>query len=156
MQVCLEAIGEQWYLDSGCSRHMTGQESHFKSLKIKDGGEVAFGGDGKEKIIGIGDIGNTSSNSIKNVLLVRGLKHNLLSISQLCDKGYKVIFETDHCAILDKTSNEIKFFEKRHKNIYLIDLKKIPNQDLCLVANVNDLVGLWHRASYGVIFKLAR
>ena len=125
MQVCLEAIGEHWYLDSGCSRHMTGQESHFKSLKIEDGGEVAFGGNEKGKIIGIGDIGNTSSNSIENVLLVRGLKHNLLSISQLCDKGYKVIFEADHCVILDKISNEIKFFRKRHKNIYLIDLKKI-------------------------------
>ena len=70
MQGCLEAIGEQWYLDSGCSRHITSQESHFKSLKIKDGGEVAFGGNEKGKIIGIGDIGNTSSNSIKNVLLV--------------------------------------------------------------------------------------
>ena len=66
---------------------MTGQESHFKSLKIEDGGEVAFGGNEKWKIIGIGDIGNTSSNSIENVLLVRGLKHNLLNISQLCDKG---------------------------------------------------------------------
>ena len=60
---------------------MTGQELHFKSLKLKEGGEVAFGGDGKEKIIGIGNIGNTSSNSIENGLLVRGLKHNLLSIS---------------------------------------------------------------------------
>ena len=76
------------------------------------------------------------------------------------DKGYKVIFEADHCAILDKTSNEINFFEKRHKNVYIIDLKKIPNQDLCLVANVDDLTGLWYRrlghASYGVISKLAR
>ena len=89
---------------------MTGQEYHFKSLKIKEGGEVAFEGDRKGKIIGIGDIGNTSSNSIENILLVRGLKHNLLSISQLCDKSYKIIFEVDHCAILDKTSNEIKFF----------------------------------------------
>ena len=66
---------------------MTGQESHFKSLKIKDEGEVTFGGDEKEKIIGIGAIGNTSSNSIENVLLVRGLKHNLLSISNCVTKG---------------------------------------------------------------------
>ena len=113
MQVCLEANGGHWYLDSGCLRHMTGQESHFTSLKIQDGGEVTFRGDGKGKIIGISDIGNTSSNSIEHVLLIRGLKYNLLSISQLCDKGYKVIFEADHCAILDKTFNEIKFFEKK-------------------------------------------
>ena len=107
-------------MDSGCSRHMTGQESHFKTLKIKEGGEVAFGGDGKEKIIGIGNIGNTSSNSIKNVLLIRGLKHNLLNISQLCDKGYKIIFEADHCAILDKISNKIKFFGKKGTKMFTL------------------------------------
>ena len=141
-------------------RHTTGQESHFKSLKIKDGGEVAFGGDEKGKIIRIGDIGNTSSNCIENVLLVRGLKHNLLSISQLCDRGYKVNFEASHCAIFDKITNEIKFYGKRHKNVYIIDLNELPNHDICLVTNVDDLAGLWHRrlghASYGVISKLAR
>ena len=140
--MCLEANDGYWYLDSRCSRHMTGQESHFKSLKFKKGGEVAFGGDEKGKNIRVGDIDNTSSNSIENVLLVRGLKHNLLSISPLCDKGYKVNFKADHCAIIDKKINEIKFFRKRHKNVYLIDLKKIPNHDLCLVANVNELTGL--------------
>ena len=31
---------------------------------------------------------------IENVTLVDGLKYNLLSISQLCDKGLKVIFDT--------------------------------------------------------------
>ena len=62
---------------------MKGQESHFRSLKIEDGGEVAFGGNEKGKIISMGTIGNTSSNCNENVLLVRGLKHSLLSISQL-------------------------------------------------------------------------
>ena len=121
---------------------MTGQESHFKFLKLKEGGEVAFRRDEKGKIIRMGIIGNTSSNCIENVLLVRGLKHNLLSISQLCDRCYKVNFEASHCAIIDKTTNEIKFFGKRYKNIYIIDLKEVPNHDLCLVAKVNDLTGL--------------
>ena len=34
------------YLDSGCSRHMTGEEFQFRSLKLKEGGEVTYGGDG--------------------------------------------------------------------------------------------------------------
>ena len=58
--MCLEVNDDEWYLDSGCSRHMMREESQFKSLKIKEGGEVAFRGDGKEKIIGIDDIGNSS------------------------------------------------------------------------------------------------
>ena len=52
---------------------------------------MTFGDNGKGRIIGHGSIGNNSSSLIENVLLVDGLKHNLLSISQLCDKGFKVI-----------------------------------------------------------------
>ena len=36
---------------------------------------------------------------IENVCLVENLKHNLISISQLCDKGYKVVFDKTRCVI---------------------------------------------------------
>ena len=47
----------------------------------------------KKKIIGIGNIKIDSSPLIENVVLVDGLKHNLLSISQICDRGFKVVFD---------------------------------------------------------------
>ena len=71
---------------------MTGDESQFITLVAKNGGMVTFGDNSKGKIIGIDNIGITSSKYIKNILLVDGLKHNLLSIDQFYDKGYKVIF----------------------------------------------------------------
>ena len=46
---------------------------------------------------------------IENVYLVKGLKHNLLSISQLCDKGYKIVFEQDKCYAFNE--NGAKLFE---------------------------------------------
>ena len=49
---------------------------------------MTFGDNGKGRIIGYGSIGNNSSSFIENVFLINGLKHNLLSISQLCDKGF--------------------------------------------------------------------
>jgi hypothetical protein len=52
----------------------------------------------KGKIIGISNIGKTHSFVIADVLLVDGLKHNLLSISQLCDKGYNV-YSNQSCAL---------------------------------------------------------
>ena len=73
---------------------MTGNESQFITLDAKSGGMVIFGDNDKEKIIGIENIGITPSKYIENILLVDGLKHNLLSISQFCDKRYKVIFES--------------------------------------------------------------
>ena len=56
----------------------------------------------KKRIIGQFNIGNDTSSLIESVLLVDGLKHNILSISQLCDKGFKVIFKTSHCIIKDE------------------------------------------------------
>ena len=52
MQECLAAIHNRWYLDSGCSRHMTGDKSKFYLLTESEGGQVTFGENSKEKIIG--------------------------------------------------------------------------------------------------------
>ncbi|KAH9672866.1 hypothetical protein KPL70_017899 [Citrus sinensis] len=51
----------KWYLDSGCSRHMTGNYSWFSSFtKIENGGDVSFEDNSKGKIIGIGN-GNVAN-----------------------------------------------------------------------------------------------
>ncbi|XP_022841847.1 uncharacterized protein LOC111365523 [Olea europaea var. sylvestris] len=72
----------KWFLDSGCLKHMTGDRSLLSNFQEKDGGHVTFGDNAKGKIIGFENIGNHSSPSIENVLLVDNLKHNLLNISQ--------------------------------------------------------------------------
>ena len=71
---------------------MTEDESKFAFLIRIKGEYVTFRDNGKCRTIGHGSLGNNSSSLIKNVLLVDGLKHYILSISQLCDKGSKVIF----------------------------------------------------------------
>ena len=82
---------ERWYLDSGCSKHMTWDINKFATLsRYDEGGTVTFGDDSKGKIIGIGNIKIGTSLLIENVILVDGLKHNLLSISQLCDRVLKL------------------------------------------------------------------
>ena len=41
-----------WYLDSGCSRHMTGNKALFTYLEDYNGGNVRFGDGGKAKVVG--------------------------------------------------------------------------------------------------------
>ena len=73
---------------------MTGNYAWFSSFtKIENVGDVSFGDNSKGKILGIRNVGKISSTLIENVCLVENLKHNLISISQLCDKGYKVAFD---------------------------------------------------------------
>ena len=70
-----------WYLDSGCSRHMTGNQSFFKVFESKKGGNVTFGDGSKSQIKGKEIISLPGLSDIANVLYVEGLRVNLLSIS---------------------------------------------------------------------------
>ena len=88
---------------------MTGDFSKFPTFTKKDGGFVTFGNNARGKISSIGNVGNYSPPIIENVLLIDNLKHNLLSISQLCDKGYHVVFESSKCLIEDGCSKEVIF-----------------------------------------------
>ena len=154
-----KARKNMWYLDSGCSHHMTGERAMFSSISPKDGGYVTFGDNAKGKIVGEGKVGKSPNTTIENVLLVDGLKHNLLSISQFCDKDYKVVFESNKCVVFDKNECAL-FVGTRHNNIYVVDLydSKAFNEK-CLVS-VNDDTWLWHRrlghVSMHTISKLSK
>ena len=91
---------------------------------------VTFGDNGKGKIIGIGNIGITPSTYIKDILLVDGLKHNLLNISQLYDKGYKVVFKSSMCIVTSLTDVSTIFIGHRHGNIYIVNLDNLSLQSM--------------------------
>ena len=107
----------KWYLDSGYSRHMTGNKSWFKNLRLKDGEVMKFSNGIKSTIIDIGNVSKNNSDLITDVMLVEGLTHNLLSISQFCDQGYRVVFELSHCIIKGYTSDKIILTIERHHDI---------------------------------------
>jgi len=65
---------------------MTGDLTKFTSLKLKVEGHVTYGDNNCVRILGRGTIGTGNSTTIENVLYVEGLKHNLLSINQLCNR----------------------------------------------------------------------
>ncbi|XP_059668744.1 uncharacterized protein LOC132313818 [Cornus florida] len=76
------AVKDKWYVDSGCSRQMTGNGSKFNSLKQFDSGNVIFGDNQRTKIVRILTVSKSKElPKIQEVLLVEGLKHNLLSVS---------------------------------------------------------------------------
>ena len=130
-----------WYIDSGYSRYMTGEKGLFTELEMKSGGIVTFGDNGKGRVVGIGKVGQPHSTCISNVLLVEGLKHNLLSVSQFCDNHCKVVFESSGCSIVD-SSNSVVVYGRRQGNVYLVDLCDIKAK--CLVVS-SDESTLWHR-----------
>ena len=101
MDTCL------WYLNSGCSWHMTGDQSLFKVFKSKKGGNVTFGDKSKSQIKGRGTISLPRLLDIANVLYVEGLRVNLLSISQICDQDFMVLFSKGKCLVLNESRKKL-------------------------------------------------
>nr|GFA22750.1 integrase, catalytic region, zinc finger, CCHC-type, peptidase aspartic, catalytic [Tanacetum cinerariifolium] len=95
-----------WYLDSGCSRHMTDDRSKLTNYVDKFIGTVRFENDQFAAIVGYGDykLGNTI---ISRVYYVEGLSHNLFSVGQFCDGGLKVAFRKHTCKS-KKSSHPLK------------------------------------------------
>ncbi|GJQ91832.1 putative ribonuclease H-like domain-containing protein [Tanacetum coccineum] len=154
-------LQDQGVIDSGCSRHMTGNMSYLTDYEEIDGGYVAFGGNPKGgKITGRGTI-KTGNLDFENVYFVRELKFNLFSVSQMCDKKNSVLFNDTECIVLSpnfKLTDESHVLLKvpRKNNMYSVDLKNIvPKGGLtCLFAKAtSDESELWHRRLGHINFK---
>jgi hypothetical protein len=97
-----------WYIDSGCSKHMTGDKGKFLSLSESKSGNVTFGNDAPRKIKGKGMVSlSNGKEKFQDVLLVDGIKHNLLSVSQMCDRGCEVLFTSKDCKIKYVNSRQV-------------------------------------------------
>jgi len=91
---------------------MTGDKFKLTDLELRKDKYVTFGDNNNGRIMGEGKIGNQHKNEIKNMLYVDGLKHNLLSISQLCDKGFKIEFNKNCCLICETKNDEVVYIGK--------------------------------------------
>jgi hypothetical protein len=86
-------LEDTWLMDSGCSRHMTGNKKWFSSLTPLSHKEyVTFGDDKKGKVLGTDIIKVNDYFTLNDVALMDRLKYNLLSVSQFYDADLSVLF----------------------------------------------------------------
>jgi hypothetical protein len=135
---------EDWYFDSGCSRHMTGMDNFLENVRPYAKSYVTFGDGAKGKIVGIGDLVSEGSPRLNNVLLVKGLAANLISISQLCDQRLSVNFSKTDCQILDEKGKVSMKGTRSKDNCYLW-----ISQEQALISSSmlskDEEVKLWHQ-----------
>ena len=79
---------------------MTGDKIFLKDYKTIDVEHVTFGDGVKGRVLGKGTLDFEGLPRLKNMLHVKGLTANLISISQLCDQNLLVKFTKIHAKFL--------------------------------------------------------
>jgi hypothetical protein len=111
-----------WLLDSGCSNHMTGDRGLIEDLDESVRTEVKVGTDEVVPVLGKGVVNiltkQGQQKTISDVYYAPGLKHNLLSIGQLTEKKYKLVFDGSDCEIYDPNRHLIIKIQVTRNRMY--------------------------------------
>ena len=133
---------------------MTGTKSLLTDYEeVADGPKVVFGDDSTGTTEGYGVVSNGLVKFSK-VAYVNGLKHNLISISQLCDADYKVLLDK-HQGTIYNVNKEPVLVAPRKNDVYMVDMTPIKtDQETCFFARAAAEVNwLWHKRLSHLNFK---
>ncbi|GJU66027.1 retrovirus-related pol polyprotein from transposon TNT 1-94 [Tanacetum coccineum] len=132
-------------IDSGCSKHMTGNLKILTNFVEKFLGTVKFGNDQIAPILGYEDLVQGKITN-KRVYYIEGLNHNLFFVGQFCDADLEVAFQKSTFYIRDLKGNDL-LTGSRGTDLYSITLQYTftPNP-ICLMAKAtSSQAWLWHR-----------
>ncbi|GJR55710.1 retrovirus-related pol polyprotein from transposon TNT 1-94 [Tanacetum coccineum] len=149
-----------WYLDSGCSKHMTNNRSKLKNFVEKFIGTVRFGNDHFGAIMGYGYyvIGDSV---ISRVYYVDGLGHNLFFVGQFCNSDLEIAFRKHSSFVRDMNGVDL-LKGGRSTNLYTILIDDMMKSSLvCLLSKAFKTKSwLWYRRlnhlNFGTINVLAQ
>jgi hypothetical protein len=106
---------------------------------------ITFGDNSQGQVLGFGKIAITTEHLISKVLLVESLDYNLLSVSQLCERGYNCLFTDKGVTVFRRSDGSFAFKGVLRGKLYLVDF--IPEEvklNRCLIGKTN-MGWLWHR-----------
>lgn len=134
-----------WFIDSGCSNHMTYDKSIISSYSSGEYSPVELGNSKTAQVLGSGNVnltlsvnGKSTNCILQNVLHVPDLGYQLISVLTMDRSGCKISFHSQRCWIMK--NNELLATGTMQQNLYRLDTSSNTVQK-GLVAEVS----LWHR-----------
>ena len=147
---------EIWFLDSGCSNHMSGNKEWFSELDDQFRHTVKLGNNSKMAVMGKGNARmkvNGITQVISEVYYIPELKNNLLSMGQLQDKGVTILIQHGKCKVFHPTKGLIIQSKMSTNRMFDALATMIPKATTCLQAVIEDESYLWHCRFGHVSFK---
>jgi hypothetical protein len=139
---------DTWFIISGASKHMTSQKNILSCVSEKKFSQkVTLGDNYQYPIKGVGEsnykLNSGNSLKMKNILYVPGLTKNLLSISSLEKKGFKVAFIDGEVLMWAKgeTINEAIIIGSEENGLYRLK----GHSETAMAHTIENSCELWHR-----------
>ncbi|XP_039056284.1 uncharacterized protein LOC120199175 [Hibiscus syriacus] len=136
-----------WFLDSGCSNHMTGVKSLFNEIDETFKKKVTLGDNKQIQVEEKGNVavkGNSSNvKLLYDVYYIPSLSQNLLSVGKLMATGYSIMFDNASCVIKYKKSDQTIVYVCITPN-KLFPLVISDVQNYALAVKETSELRLWH------------
>lgn len=149
-EMCQPTQEEAWFLDSGCSNHMTGNKKWFSEMEEGFCKIVKLGNDTTINVVAKGSIHvqmNGITQVISDVYFVPELKNNLLSLGQLQEKGLAILIQNGTCKVFHPDKGLIMHTNMKGNRMLYLTASAAPNKNaMCLqVEMVSEKeTQLWH------------
>ena len=130
---------------------MTGCKSLLDEYRVQSGPKITFGDDASGDTEGYGVL-NNGQVKFAHVAYVNGLKYNLISVSQLCDVGYRVLFDVSRGIIFNQ-ERKVVLIAPRKGNVYQMDMETTPSEQCFYSKADEDTNWLWHKRLSHLNFK---
>lgn len=148
---------DDWYVDSGASRHMTNSDIGMKNVRETDVSDIMSANNDNMKVKKCGDLKIENDEieiSVNGALVVPAISVNLLSVHKICASGHTVLFDKDGCTIKNMNGDQIAYCKQKN-GVY-----PFKQTEKCLIAK-NKVNGItWHRrlghVSYGTLQKMKK
>ncbi|GKC99994.1 retrovirus-related pol polyprotein from transposon TNT 1-94, partial [Tanacetum coccineum] len=129
------------------------QSEPTEKYSKESGPKVVFEDDSSGDTEGYGSV-NCNGITFTRVAYVNGLKHNMISISQLCDDNFKVLFTKTQGTIFNQ-NDEVVLIAPRRRDVYVIDMSSFNKEsNACFFAKASPSVNwLWHKRLSHLNFK---
>lgn len=140
---------DAWFIDSGCSNHMCGNQGMFTSLDTTFSHTVKLGNNTRMQVIGKGIVKlvlKGISYVICDVYCVPELKNNLLSVGQLQEKGLAVLFKDGVCSVYHPHRGKMaeSIMSANRMFVLLAEPSVTAEEERCLQISTADQSKLWH------------
>ncbi|CAL1409822.1 unnamed protein product [Linum trigynum] len=153
-EICEEVNTDWWFLDSGCSNHMTGNKKWFTDLNTSAACTVRLGNNTRLEVAGKGTVKLTVNQlpiTIQDVFYVPALKSNLLSMGQWQEKGLAFLIKHGSCKNFHEEKGLLFETEMKSNKMFVLHATANPVSDQssiqCLQTSGSrdSPVSLWHR-----------